>query len=500
MSIKTRLLCILTTLIFGVSMFIITAYETSYADDVNTVYQVSLNGEKLGVISSQDELYALINEEQSSIKDEYGVDQVYPPKGFTITKYTTYDSSLSTASDIYSKIKEEKNFTVKGYTITVSDEDDSEVLFKINVLDQSIFEEALKKVILSFIPEDEYNAYINNEQSEIVDTGERIENIYFQENISIRESYISTDEKIYIDVDSLSKYLLFGTDTSEKEYTVQVGDSITSIAEDNELNVSEFLVANPKYSSSDDLLAVGDKVIISLIDPMLSLVYDKYVVEDVEEYYKTEVKYDYSKDTSYRYVETAGVNGIRRVASRTQVINGDANQQVVIDDANTYVIRETVNEVVVKGKKTTSSGTAFIPEGSNYAWPTNNGYKITSYFGTRYLFNRTSHDGIDISGTGWGSPIYAITSGTVYHTGYGGPAGNNIGLNIIILQDDGYYSLYGHLSSSYVTKGQRVSRGEKIAAMGNTGHVTGTHVHLGIFTGVPYQSGSVALNPLLFYK
>ena len=53
-------------------------------------------------------------------------------------------------------------------------------MFKINVLDEKVFEEAIKKVILSFIPEDEYLSYINNEQKEIVDVGERIENIYFK--------------------------------------------------------------------------------------------------------------------------------------------------------------------------------------------------------------------------------------------------------------------------------------------------------------------------------
>ena len=318
-------------------MFIATSYKTSYADEVEGVYQVYLNGEKIGMIDSQDELYALINEEQSSIKDEYNVDQVYPPKGFSITKLNTYNSSVSSVTDIYDKIKESKSFTIKGYTITVSDKDDNgeaKVLFKINVLDEKVFEDAIKKVILSFIPEDEYLAYINNEQKEIVDVGERIENIYFQENISIKESYISTDEKIFTDVDSLSKYLLFGTDSKESDYTVKVGDTISSIAEANELNVSEFLVANPKYKSENDLLAVGDKVIISLINPMLQLVYDKYIVKDVEEKYSTETKYDYSKDTSYRLVQTKGVNGIRRVASRTQVINGDASQQVVIDKDN----------------------------------------------------------------------------------------------------------------------------------------------------------------------
>ena len=505
MSKKTQILCILTTMIFGVAMFIATSYKTSYADEVEGVYQVYLNGEKIGMIDSQDELYALINEEQSSIKDEYNVDQVYPPKGFSITKLNTYNSSVSSVTDIYDKIKESKSFTIKGYTITVSDKDDNgeaKVLFKINVLDEKVFEDAIKKVILSFIPEDEYLAYINNEQKEIVDVGEKIENIYFQENISIKESYISTDEKIFTDVESLSKYLLFGTDSKESEYTVKVGDTISSIAEANELNVSEFLVANPKYKSENDLLAVGDKVVISLINPMLQLVYDKYIVKDVEEKYSTETKYDYSKDTSYRLVQTKGVNGIRRVASRTQVINGDASQQVVIDKDNTYMVRETVNEVIVKGKKSTTSSSwgNYVDDGTEYAWPTLKPYIITSGFGTRYLFNRTSHDGLDISGTGYGSPIFAIASGTVIWAGRGGYGGSSIGINVVIQHPNGYCSIYGHMSAVYVSKGQQVSRAQKVGAMGKTGLVTGTHLHLGFWTGLPYQKGSKAINPITLYK
>ena len=42
---------------------------------------------------SQDELYALINEEQSSIKEEYNVNQVYPPKGFSIL--SLYSSAIN---------------------------------------------------------------------------------------------------------------------------------------------------------------------------------------------------------------------------------------------------------------------------------------------------------------------------------------------------------------------------------------------------------------------
>ena len=106
MSKRTQILCVLTTMIFGVALFIATSYKTSYADEVEGVYQVYLNGEKLGMINSQDELYSLINDEQSNLKEEYNVNQVYPPKGFSITKLNTYNSDVTSVNEIYDKIKE----------------------------------------------------------------------------------------------------------------------------------------------------------------------------------------------------------------------------------------------------------------------------------------------------------------------------------------------------------------------------------------------------------
>ena len=63
--------------------------------------------------SVSQNLNALINKEQSQIKDDYNVDQVYPPKGFEIESYLTYNNSISSVGDIYNQIKNSKSFTVK---------------------------------------------------------------------------------------------------------------------------------------------------------------------------------------------------------------------------------------------------------------------------------------------------------------------------------------------------------------------------------------------------
>ena len=66
-----------------------------------------------------------------------------------------------------------------------------------------------------------------------------------------------------------------------------------------------------------------------------------------------------------------------------------------------------------------------------------------------------------------------------------------------------------HLAQILVSPGQVVERGQKIAKMGNTGHAdpvpssyspyAGTHLHFGVYIGVPYAGGST-INPLRLYQ
>ena len=183
-----------------------------------TVYQIYLDGEKVGLIDNRDELYDLINDEQIEIKNNYNVNQVYPPNGFTIEEYTTYNAETTTVDNIYNKIKEEKNFTIKGYTITVKSKEENTAPKYIYVLDRSIFEEAIKNFITTFVDAIQYQNYLDGTQPEIVDVGSIINNMYFDETITIKESYISVLEEIYTNTDDLTHYLLYGNETEQKSY------------------------------------------------------------------------------------------------------------------------------------------------------------------------------------------------------------------------------------------------------------------------------------------
>ena len=77
--------------------------------------------------------------------------------------------------------------------------------------------------------------------------------------------------------------------------------------------------------------------------------------------------------------------------------------------------------------------------------------------------------------------------------------GNSAGINVVLRHDNGYYTVYAHLSKFYVSKDQHVSRGERIGAMGHTGNAFGTHLHFGVFTGPPYNGGR-SFNPLRLWQ
>jgi murein DD-endopeptidase MepM/ murein hydrolase activator NlpD len=82
------------------------------------------------------------------------------------------------------------------------------------------------------------------------------------------------------------------------------------------------------------------------------------------------------------------------------------------------------------------------------------------------------HEGIDISAP-MGSPIEAPAAGIVIDTGWETGYGNTVTIN----HGFGIVTKFAHASKILVKKGQRVSRGERIALVGNTGLATGPHLH-----------------------
>ena len=91
---------------------------------VNKYYQVYLSDKKVGLITSKDELYDLIDKEQDEIKKKYGVNKIYPPEGLEVQEVLTYNDDLMTTKEIYDEIKDSAPFTIEGYEVSVKGEDE----------------------------------------------------------------------------------------------------------------------------------------------------------------------------------------------------------------------------------------------------------------------------------------------------------------------------------------------------------------------------------------
>ncbi len=115
---------------------------------------------------------------------------------------------------------------------------------------------------------------------------------------------------------------------------------------------------------------------------------------------------------------------------------------------------------------------------------------ITSYFGQRmspWAGRLKMHEGLDV-GAPYGTPVVAPADGIVTFSG------EKAGFGKFVQVDHGYgmETLYAHNQSLHVRSGQKVKRGALLAAVGNTGHSTGPHLHYEV------RVNGIAVDPLYF--
>lgn len=116
--------------------------------------------------------------------------------------------------------------------------------------------------------------------------------------------------------------------------------------------------------------------------------------------------------------------------------------------------------------------------------------RVSSIFGLRRFFNdeaRRPHTGLDLATTE-GTPIQAVESGTVIESGDFFFSGNMVYID----HGQGLISLYAHLQEVKVETGDKIERGQIIGTVGQTGRVTGPHLHFGIIIN------QTLVDPVLF--
>lgn len=115
--------------------------------------------------------------------------------------------------------------------------------------------------------------------------------------------------------------------------------------------------------------------------------------------------------------------------------------------------------------------------GATFAWPTVNTYISAYFMDPTYQFG-PAHKGIDIPAN-TGSPIFAAESGVVIESEYSYAGWGN---QVLIDHGNGLWTRYAHMDTlPPVHVGQRVSRGQYIGPIGDTGYSFGSHLHFEVW-------------------
>lgn len=155
-----------------------------------------------------------------------------------------------------------------------------------------------------------------------------------------------------------------------------------------------------------------------------------------------------------------------------------ATQEQAIKEYEAYIREQDQMIASLEKALKEMEGSKRTYDGGMFKWPAPSYTRISDSFGWRHhpILNRQQfHNGVDMAAPG-GSPILAAYDGTVVAAGYSSTMGNYIYLN----HGSGLVTIYMHASALYVSVGQDVSKGDKIAAVGTTGRSTGNHLHFGV--------------------
>ncbi len=423
----------------GVVVFIvILAMVGIFASTID--YEYSYNGRALGVVKEQREVLEILDLISTELSHEYGSNiTIDPETDITFKPVISLGKEIDDADTVLKRFTYMGDVQATAYAITVDGQTIAIVESK------EIAEEILQEV---------QSLYISKKSSK------NYEEIGFKEDVEIVETS-TTLAKISSKSATLKK--IKSGKQQESTYTVKSGDSLYGICDKLGITLKELQAMNPGLET-DSLIHIGDKLTTQKEVPLLT-------VRTVEvSTFAEKVKYDtvYKKSSSYykgeEIVQRAGTNGKAKVTARLVKENGETVDRT---DLSTEIIKEPVSKIVVKGTKAipATKGTGQLQRP----------VAVGVYAGYGMRWGRM-HYGLDYAAP-TGTAIRAADGGTVISAGWSGA----YGLRITIDHGGNIKTLYAHCSAIYVSAGDKVYKGQKIAAVGSTGRSTGAHCHFEVF-------------------
>lgn len=247
--------------------------------------------------------------------------------------------------------------------------------------------------------------------------------------------------------------------TTVEKYTVQGGDTLSTIAQKFGISTNTILWTNDLHAKS--VIKPGQELLILPTSGVAHTVASGETLESIAEEYKASVD---------NIIEYNGLIGKNDIPEGVEIIIPDGKKDV--PQAPAPAPAPAPSTSYIASTPSYSSGgsagaSAAVTGGGN--WPASC-RRISQYYGYR-------HSGLDID-CNFGDPIYAFREGRIT-TNWGG----GYGLQVLINHPDGTVTRYAHLQKVFVSNGDWVGQGQHLGEMGSTGRSTGSHLHFEVIVG-----------------
>lgn len=497
-------------------------YYTKLQSTGNNFFTVTVNGEQVGTVDSEEKVDRFIREARRSIAIS-SPELVFMDTDVEIVGQEVFfgrvDDEGTVRARIYDALKETRQETMqRSYTVKVNEttvnlasteevhqlldtalrkydpEGEYELSLaldpnrELNVLtpvitntkkeEEAAEEEEPEEILTDAGVETFFEEAMNQEQEQeaqdFSDFDLGISDMEYSEDIEVVEAYLPQDE--LTDVDTAIALITENQDVQQL-YTIQPGDTLSEISMMFDLPMEELIAMNPdKLRDQNSILHIDDELVITVPEPALSVLWSEqsYYEED----YDADIIYidNDSWYTTQQVTLQEPSQGHRKVVANISYKNTEEQGREILMEEVTI---EAVAKIVERG--------TIIPP--SYIKPIYGG-RLTSGFGSRTAPTKgasTNHKGVD-----WAVPIgttvMASSSGTVARAGWA----SGYGYVVYINHPDGRQTRYGHCSRVLVSPGQYVVQGQAIAYSGNTGRSTGPHLHFEMLIG------GTQVNPLSY--
>ncbi|ONI43455.1 hypothetical protein AN641_09860 [Candidatus Epulonipiscioides gigas] len=507
--IKNIRLTLLTGLLLAFILCRISEHQKIYGKDIS--YQILFDNEIIGLINDESDVYEVYLQLEYELKELKNRNIQIENKIDTEPATTIDENAIWFDKDtLYNTLKDKITYSVEAYELTI----DGEVIGVINSEQEArnLLADIASEYIELYNEGDDdvaeasaipitvgvasLNAITINNIVDIDSTNilDKVELTSVAEEVDINndtpievvpiEMHFEQDisgESIFVPEDEIMLYqememLLASNKTQPVKYTVAEGDNISTVAEQNNMTISEIKELNPQISDIN-IIMPDEEIILEEATPVLETeVTEKAIfLEKIPaeiEYKPNSEMFDDEEKTILQ-----GEDGYKEINVQITKVNGKEVSREVIDEK---IIKEPTKTIIEHGtkKKAVARSNGSGPSVSTsdkglFMHPLNGEGVFTSGYGPRW---GSFHGGIDF-GAPAGTPIYAADDGTVTYSSW-----NNGGYGYLVIIDhgNGYETYYAHNSKNYVNVGDKVSKGDNIATVGSTGDSTGNHIHFEI--------------------